>query len=104
MTSSSSLPAAIAAHRFGLGEADLAIVGSDARGWLAAQIGRADPQRGEGLLDTRAALEHTAAEREKRQLAKNPPPGMTAAQVLVGHYREVTIADVRSRLATAAAT
>jgi uncharacterized protein (DUF1800 family) len=104
VTSSSSLPAAIAAHRFGLGEADLAIVGSDARGWLAAQIGPADPPRGEGLLDTRAALEHTAAEREKRQLAKNPPPGMTAAQILVGHYREVTIADVRSRLATAAAT
>ncbi|HEY2561314.1 MAG TPA: DUF1800 domain-containing protein [Caldimonas sp.] len=104
MTSSSSLPAAIAAHRFGLGEADLAIVGGDARGWLAAQIGRADLPRGEGLLDTRAALEHTAAEREKRQLAKNPPPGTTAAQILTGHYREVTIADVRSRLATAAAT
>ena len=104
MTSSASLNAAIAAHRFGLGEADLGVVGSDARGWLAAQIGRADAPRGDGLLDTRAALAHVAAEREKRQLARNPPPGMTAEQILGGHYREMTIADVRSRLATAALT
>jgi uncharacterized protein (DUF1800 family) len=99
-----SLLAAIAAHRFGLGEADLAVIGGDARGWLAAQIGRADMARGEGLFDTAHALEHVAAEREKRQLAKNPPPGTTAEQILAGHYREVTLADVRSRLATAAAT
>jgi uncharacterized protein (DUF1800 family) len=104
VTSSASLQAAIAAHRFGLGEADLGVVGSDARGWLAAQLFRTDPPRGEGLLDTRAALAHVAAEREKRQLAKNPPPGTTAEQILAGHYREVTIADVRSRLATAALT
>src|SRR3954451_6887363 len=103
-SSSSTLLAAIAAHRFGLGEADLAVVGGDARGWLAAQIGPADAPRGNGLFDTRQALEHVAAEREKRQLAKNPPPGMTAEQILAGHYREVTVADVRSRLATAAAT
>jgi len=104
VTSSQSLLAAIAAHRFGLGEADLAVVGSDARGWLTAQIGRADVARGEGLFDTRRALEPVAAEREKRQLARNPPPGMTAEQIIAGHYRDVTIADVRSRLATAAAT
>lgn len=104
MTSSASLQAAIAAHRFGLGEPDLSVVGSDARGWLAAQIGAADPARGDGLLDTRRALEHVAAEREKRELARNPPPGTTALQILAGHYRAVNIADARSRLATAAAT
>ena len=104
MTSSASLNAAIAAHRFGLGEADLGVVGSDARGWLAAQIFSADPPRGDGLLDTRGALALIAAEREKRQLARNPPPGMTAEQILAGHYRDATIADVRSRLATAALT
>ena len=60
----SPLQAAIAAHRFGLGEADLAVVGSDPRAWLAAQIGPADTPRGTGLLDTRQALEHVAAERE----------------------------------------
>jgi hypothetical protein len=36
--------AAIAAHRFGLGEASLDVVRGDARGWLAAQIGPADAQ------------------------------------------------------------
>ncbi len=100
----SSMQSAIAAHRFGLGEASLAIIGSDPRGWLAAQIGPGDAPRGNGLLDTRQALELVAAEREKRQLAKNPPPGMTAQQVIGGHYREVIIADARSRLATAALT
>ena len=104
MTTSSPLQAAIAAHRFGLGEADLETVGSDARNWLTAQIGPADAPRGTGLLDTRQALEHVAAERELRRQAKNPPPGMTAQQLIAGHYREVTIADARSRLATAATT
>jgi uncharacterized protein (DUF1800 family) len=104
MAISPSLPSAIAAHRFGLGEADLATVGSDPRGWLTAQIGPADTARGAGLLDTRQALEHVAAEREKRQLAKHPPPGMTAEQIIAGHYREVIVADARSRLATAAVT
>jgi uncharacterized protein (DUF1800 family) len=99
-----SLQSAIAAHRFGLGEADLGIVGSDPRGWLTAQIGPADAPRGSGLLDTRQALEHVAAERALRQRAKNPPPGMTAEQVIGGHYREVIVADARSRLATAAMT
>ena len=104
MAISSSLQAAIAAHRFGLGEADLAVVGSDPRGWLAAQIGPADIARGSGLLDTRMALELVAAEREKRLLAKNLPPGMTAEQVPAGHYRDAILADARSRLATAAAS
>jgi len=104
VTSSASLNAAIAAHRFGLGEADLGVVGSDARGWLAAQTFRADAPQGDGLLDTRGALALIAAEREKRQLARNPPPGTTAEQILAGHYRDATIADVRSRLATAALT
>ena len=104
MSNPPTLQAAIAAHRFGLGEASLEAIGLDPAQWLAAQIGPADPARGEGLLGTRQALEHVAAEREKRQLAKNPPPGMTAEQVLAGHYREVITADLRSRLLTAATT
>ncbi len=99
-----SLQTAIAAHRFGLGEADLGVVGSDPRSWLGAQIGPADAPRGSGLLDTRQALEHVAAERALRQRARNPPPGTTAEQILAGHYREVIVADARSRLATAALT
>jgi uncharacterized protein (DUF1800 family) len=104
MANPPSLTAAIAAHRFGLGEAALETIGPDPRQWLVQQIGPADAPRGEGLLDTRQALEHVAAERERRQLAKNPPAGMTAEQVLAGHYREVIVADVRSRLVTAATT
>jgi len=104
MVAAPPLESAIAAHRFGLGEADLATVGADPRGWLAAQIGPADAPRGSGLLDTRQALAHVAAERELRQQAKNPPPGTTAEQILAGHYREVALADTRSRLATAALT
>ncbi len=104
MVMSSSLQVALAAHRFGLGEADLAIVGGDAPGWLAAQIGPADAPRGTGLLDTKGALQHVAAERELRRQARNPPPGTTAQQLIAGHYREVIAADARSRLSTAAAT
>ena len=99
-----SLHAALAAHRFGLGEADLAVVGNDPRAWLTAQIGPADAPRGSGLLDTRQALEHVAEEREARKLAKNPPPGKTAEQIIGGHYREGIVADARSRLVTAAMT
>src|SRR6187402_1550453 len=104
MAMSPQLQAAIAAHRFGLGEPDLDVVGRDAEGWLAAQIGPADRARGSGLLDTPAALRLVAEEREKRQLARNPPPGMSAEQIVAGHYRETLIADARSRLASAAAT
>ncbi|HEX2540068.1 MAG TPA: DUF1800 domain-containing protein [Caldimonas sp.] len=104
MALSSTLRQALAAHRFGLGEKDLEVVGSDPRGWLLAQLGPADAARGEGLLDTRQALAHVAAEREKREQARNPPPGTTAQQILADHYRDVILADARSRLATAAAT
>ena len=45
----SDTEAALAAHRFGLGEPNLTVVGGDARAWLLAQIGPAEPQRGNGL-------------------------------------------------------
>ncbi len=101
MLSDPSLQAAIAAHRFGLGEPDLRAIGADPRGWLLAQIGPAEPARGTGLLSTREGLLLIAAEREKRQQARNPPPGMTAEKLLAGHYREATLADARSRLLSA---
>ena len=41
--------AAIAAHRFGLGEPSLQAVGRDSPGWLLAQVGPAEPQRGTNL-------------------------------------------------------
>lgn len=104
MASSASVQAAIAAHRFGLAEASLDVVQPDPQGWLLAQIGPADVARGEGLLSTLQALDLIKAEAEKRRLARNPPPGTTAEQVLAGHYRDVTQADARSRLVSAATT
>ena len=100
----SATRAAIAAHRFGLGEPSLAALRNDPQGWLLAQIGPADAPRGDGLLSTREAIDYIAAERERRERAKNPPPGMTADQVLAGRYREIAVADARSRLITAATT
>jgi uncharacterized protein (DUF1800 family) len=104
MAPSSALSAAIAAHRFGLGEATLAPVGNDAAGWLLGQIGPADAALGDRLPTTAQALAHVRAEAEKRKLAKNPPPGTTAEQIIGGHYRDVIIGDLRSRLVTAATT
>ncbi len=108
MSSSTSMPAAIAAHRFGLGEASLDVIGSDAAQWLTAQIGPADAPRGEALLSTAEALTFVAAEREARRVRKHPSAGMTpeqaAAQAAGARYREVRLADAHSRLLTAATT
>src|SRR5204862_8285933 len=82
----------------------LTTIQGDPRGWLLAQIGPADTPRGDGLLTTAQALELVRAEAEKRRLARNPPPGTTAEQLLAGHYRETIVTDTRSRLLTAAAT
>jgi uncharacterized protein (DUF1800 family) len=108
MSSSASIQAAIAAHRFGLGEPSLAALRIDPQGWLLAQIGPADPAHGEGLLSTAQALDLVAAEREMRQRARAPQvaasAGAFAEQPLASHYRETILADIRSRLATAATT
>jgi uncharacterized protein (DUF1800 family) len=96
------LQAALAAHRFGLGEPALEPIAADPQDWLLSQIGPADPARGAGLLSTRDGLRLIAAEREKRQAARNPPLGMPAEQLLAGHYRDSTLADARSHLVSAA--
>ena len=108
MSSPASLPAAIAAHRFGMGEGSLTALQSDPQAWLLGQIGPADTPRGEGLLSTAQALALVAAERTMRQLAKAPAVAASAGTptepALAGHYRETIVADVRSRLLTAATT
>ena len=96
------LQAALAAHRFGLGEPTLEPLAADPQGWLLAQIVPAEAARGAGLLSTRDGLRLIAAEREKRDAARNPPPGMMAEQLLAGHYRDATLADARSHLVSAA--
>ena len=109
------LQAALAAHRFGLGEASLATVGADPVAWLTAQIGAAEPQRGTGLASGLEGVKRYAEFlRTQRQ-----PQVMQAMQTMQGegeamslarpveqqfgeHFRSVVQADVRARLATAA--
>ena len=92
MKPSAVLSAALAAHRFGLGEPDLAAIGSDARAWLLAQIGPADAQRGShlpGLTD--ALARQTAARRQDNDDTR-------------AALRQQGQADIRARLLTAATT
>lgn len=119
-----AMAAALAAHRFGLGERDLRPLGADPQGWLLAQLGPAEPQRGEGLVDGAQGVRRFAAvPREQRRLrACAPamaatPPAPAADPVMAGtemarhaealcvrHFLAITQADVRARPATAART
>ena len=87
-----NLLAAIAAHRFGLGEPDLALLGADPRAWLRAQLGPADAQVGVDLPGIAAALAVQARARRERT---------DSAQAAL---RQQVQADIRARLLTAAAT
>jgi len=105
---SQALHAAIAAHRFGLGEADLAVVGDDPRGWLLAQVGAADAQRGSGLVDAAQGLRlHDAYLRRARAARPAGGAAMDAKPVelqFVEHFREAVQADITARLVTAVTT
>ncbi|MFO1270045.1 MAG: DUF1800 domain-containing protein, partial [Rubrivivax sp.] len=113
--------AVIAAHRFGLGEPDLKVVGSDAIGWLTAQIGPAEPQRGSNLASgAEGAKRFAEFLRDQRgrgtraagaSQANGPDPAMApgmaadmrpAEQQFGEHFRAIVQADLRARLATAA--
>ena len=97
-----ALNAALAAHRFGLGEADLSTVGADAQGWLLAQLGPAEAQRGTGLANGVEGLKRYA-----ELIARLRQPAMAAsAPAMVAPANEalrtIVQADVRARLSTAA--
>ena len=113
--------AIIAAHRFGLGEAQLKTVGGDAQGWLLAQIGAAEPQRGEHLAGAREGLmrfaefrqmrrQNTAATSTASTVAAADAPGamspaaetLSTEQDFVEHFRQLVHANQRARLVTAA--
>ena len=91
--------AAIAAHRFGLGEARLDAIAADPRGWLQAQLGAADPQRGTDLADAATGLRAFVRYRQQRQ--QQAPPG---EQGFAERLRAVVQADQRARLLTAVTT
>ncbi len=104
---STSVHAAIAAHRFGLGEPDLGIVGGDVQGWLLAQIGAADPQRGTGLPSAADGLRAIDAAQRARRQASSEPGAMRDARAErrgADPLRELVQADMTARLSTAAAT
>lgn len=87
--------AALAAHRFGLGEASLADLGTDPQGWLLAQIGPADPQAapaGPNAAEPVSAQQGLQLQREART---------EGARIALGR---AVATDQRARLATAART
>ena len=108
--------ARIAAHRFGLGEPSLSPIGNDAPGWLLAQIGPADPQRGEALASSAEGVKRYA-EYLQMQRQRTPAPEASASGANGGmaalrsteqqfgeHFRQIVQADLRAHLATAATT
>jgi len=100
-----SFAAAIAAHRFGLGEPSLDGIGSDAAGWLLAQIGAAEPQRGSGLASGVEGLKRFVAFLQSQRTSAAPAMAASAPateQAFVENFRAIVQADVRARLATAA--
>jgi len=102
-----SAHAAIAAHRFGLGEPDLAVVGADPQGWLLAQIGPADAQRGTALPSAADGLRAQDAYLQRRRQTRAEPETMAGAPAerrFDDPFRELVQTDVAARLATAATT
>ncbi len=101
--------AAIAAHRFGLGEARLSTVGADAQAWLLQQLGPAEPQRGSGLASGAEGVKRFAQFLAEQR--RNPPAARSesmaadtrpAEQQFGEHFRAIVQADIRARLSTAA--
>ena len=101
----SKLESAIAAHRFGLGEANYSVVGDDARGWLLAQVGPAEGQRGDALASGVEGLKRYSQFVQRLRQPEAAASGEQAANVqqeFARHFRELVQADVRARLSTAA--
>jgi uncharacterized protein (DUF1800 family) len=107
---SSSLQAAIAAHRFGLGEAQLDKVGSEPRDWLRSQIGPADAQvasAGAARPSAADGLRRYAEfvqQRKQRREAQAMQNTASTEQQFGEHFRAFVQADTRARMTTAALT
>lgn len=99
--------AAIAAHRFGLGEATLANVRPDPLAWLLAQVGPAEPQLdlpGKPTLPSSAeAVALQADVVRRRRMAREVDATASAPAIAVSEQplRDALQADQRARLATA---
>jgi uncharacterized protein (DUF1800 family) len=109
---------AIAANRFGLGAkpGELDVIGSDARGWLAAQLkGAAPVLSGAGLRPTADILSDAAAIRQqlqsqRRAAAAAPPAASESAEILATVMRlpqllrPIYIGEIQARLRNAVST
>lgn len=96
------LSAVIAAHRFGLGEARLDVVGPDPAGWLKQQIGPADPAVGRGLNTSAQGMAAYREQRMKaRQRAGQEPAMMKEDMASPPQLLEMVNADLQSRVLSA---
>jgi uncharacterized protein (DUF1800 family) len=98
--------AAIAAHRFGLGEPTLDGPARDPRGWLVQQIGAADAQvaQGNDPLPSASVGMRRFAEFIVQQRRRRADETMSAEVSFGEHFRTLVQADVRARMVTAATT
>jgi uncharacterized protein (DUF1800 family) len=104
--------AAIAANRFGLGAkpGDLAIIGSDPRGWLDAQLKGGPPLlAGPGLKNVTEILgEAFQLQRERREQQRNAAASPDQLQAVLKRlpqfYRPIYIAEVQTRMRNGVST
>ena len=97
-----SLNAAIAAHRFGLGERRLEALEADPAGWLRKQIGPADPPVGGPFPSATEALAAYAEQKVPvSELLAIPGKPSGAPEF---DLREIMNSDLQSRLTTAVTT
>lgn len=106
---SDATAAAIAANRFGLGArpGELARIGSDATGYLEAQLAGPPPLLVQpGLADSANAINQAQALRQERRAARrSAAPDAAAAAMKVGQlYRPMYVADAAARLRAAVAS
>ena len=99
------LYAAIAAHRFGLGEPKLDTVGDDPAGWLRKQIGPADGAIG-GPFPTavQALATYTEQKVPVSALLDTGKKASAPASTPEFNLHEIVVGDMQSRMATALAT
>jgi uncharacterized protein (DUF1800 family) len=97
-----SVRAAIAAHRFGLGEPKLDALGGDPAAWLRSQIGPGDAPVGGPFPNSYEALEAYAEQKVPvSDLLAMPGKPSGAPEY---ELREIVNSDLQSRLATAVTT
>ena len=104
----------VAAHRFGLGEPELAALAGDPRGWLLAQVGAADPHRGQGLPSSHEGVVRLARQQRESQLAQAERAARAASAAMseaaamsvpaADPLRRIVVEDIRARMVTAATT